>query len=127
MSGKSVNLTDAEWHIMKYLWKNGPSSGKEIVAAMEEQVGWSRSTTLTLLDRLETKGVVADSKAEGKKQFFTILDHQNARLAETKSFLERVYDGSLNLMISSLTEKSSLSQSEIDELYSLLDKLERPD
>lgn len=49
---------------------------------------------------------------------------EDAALGETQDFLDRVYQGSLSLMVSSLTQKQSLSQEELDELYELLKGLE---
>ena len=57
----------------------------------------------------------------------TLLDFiagSHAALRETRSFLERVYHGSLGLMVSAVAEKEQLSRSEIDELYAALKKLE---
>ena len=87
--------------------------------------GWSRSTTLTLLGRLEHKGALESVLAEkGPKVFSPVLGREDAALGETKDFLGRVYQGSLSLMVSALTKKQALSREEMDELYELLKGLE---
>ena len=120
MQDKTSMLTEAEWQIMEYLWEHGPATGRQATEYIEEQTGWNRSTTLTLLGRLEAKGAVSASKENGKKVFIPVLKHDAARLKEAESFLKRVYKGSLSMMVSSLTEKQALTQEEIDELYELL-------
>ena len=120
MQDKMVTLTEAEWSIMEFLWEHDPASGRQITEFIEEERGWTRSTTLTLLSRLEAKGAVRSSRETGKKLFSPVLKQDEARLQETRNFLKRVYRGSLSMMISSLTEKQTLTQEEIDELYDLL-------
>ena len=110
---------------MECLWEAGPLTGREVTRRMEESCGWSRSTTLTLLSRLENKGALESVPGEkGPKVFAPLLRREDAALGETKDFLDRVYQGSLSLMVSALTRKQALSRAELDELYELLKGLE---
>lgn len=124
MSQQSINLTAAEWDVMECLWERAPLTGRAVTEKLREKCGWSRSTTLTLLSRLEAKGAVSGEAGEGKKTFRPLVSREDAASQETESFLGRVYQGSLNLMVSAMTQKQSLSQKEIDELYALLKGLE---
>lgn len=125
MSEKGISLTQAEWSVMECLWAAGPLTGREVTQRMEKTCGWSRSTTLTLLSRLEAKGALESVPAEkGPKVFSPLLRREDAALGETKDFLDRVYQGSLSLMVSALTKKQALSREELDELYELLKGLE---
>lgn len=121
---KNIDLTQAEWTVMEQLWERSPQTGRELTDALAESVGWSRSTTLTLLKRLEDKGAVGSAESDGKKAFVPRLSREDAAAHETEDFLSRVYHGSLKLMVSALTEKKALSQSDIDELYEMLRELE---
>lgn len=125
MKENRISLTQAEWSVMECLWEAGPLTGREVVQSMEKSCGWSRSTTLTLLSRLENKGALRSVPAEkGPKVFTPVLRREEAALGETKDFLDRVYQGSLSLMVSALTKKQALSREELDELYELLKGLE---
>lgn len=124
MRSETKKLTEAEWSVMECLWERSPRTGRELTEQLEEKVGWSRSTTLTLLSRLEAKGAVSTGSEEGKKVFFPALCREHAALQETEDFLSRVYHGSLSMMLSAMTQKQSLSQKEIDELYAMLKELE---
>lgn len=124
MSGNNINLTEAEWTVMESLWENISLTGREITEAMEKRMGWSRSTTLTLLRRLVAKGAVGEGQEGSKKSFYPVLLREDAVLKETEDFLGRLYKGSLSLMVSSFTKKNtSLSKEEVEELYELLEKL----
>lgn len=119
------SLTQAEWSVMECLWEAGPLTGREVTQRMETRCGWSRSTTLTLLGRLERKKALERVPAEkGPQVFSPLLRREDAALGETKDFLSRVYQGSLSLMVSALTRKQALSREELDELYELLKGLE---
>lgn len=124
MSAKNINLTEAEWSVMECLWERSPRTGREVTQYLEERSGWSRSTTLTLLSRLEAKGAVSGNSEGSKKTFRPLLRREDAALHETEDFLSRVYKGSLSLMVSAMTQKKALSQAEIDKLYAMLKELE---
>lgn len=124
MNTENISLTSAEWSVMECLWERSPLTGREVTELMHESCGWNRSTTLTLLRRMEAKGAVAGDTESGIKLFRPLLHREDAALRETEDFLGRVYKGSLSLMVSSLTKKQSIPQEEIEELYALLQKLE---
>lgn len=119
-----IKLTDAEWRVMELLWQHEPQTGRELVEALEKIAGWNRSTTLTLLRRLEGKQAVADETQYGVKAFRPLIRREEAALQETEDFLSRVYQGSLSLMVSTMTQKQALSQEELEELYKILQELE---
>ena len=120
----NIDLTEAEWNVMESLWEKSPMTGGEVAQQLGKKVGWNRSTSLTLLSRLEAKGAVS-ANCEGKKKMFSaVLRREDAALHETEDFLSRVYNGSLSMMVSSLTKKQALPQSEIDKLYAMLKDLE---
>ena len=119
-----MNLTDMEWNVMEMLWERGSVTGREATEWLETQLGWSRSTTLTHLRRMEAKGAVGSSMESGLKTFRPLISRENAAIAETEDFLSRVYKGSLSMMVSSFTRKQTLSKEEIDQLYDILEKME---
>jgi BlaI family penicillinase repressor len=121
---QNVSLTMAEWSVMECLWEKSPRTGREATEWLGERTGWNRSTTLTLLRRLEAKGAVASDSESGVKSFRPLVRREDAALQETEDFLDRVYKGSLSLLVSSMTKKQSLPQAEIDELYAILREME---
>ena len=61
-------------------------------------------------------------KESEQKQYYPAVERTETVLGETESFLEKVYSGSLGLMVNTMVEKNSLSKEEIDELYAILKK-----
>lgn len=124
MQMHEISLTPAEWHLMECLWDSSPRTGREAVEYMSRSVGWTRSTTLTMLRRMTDKGLIRCEDAEGLKVYFPAIERDEAAVHETEDFLHRVYHGSLSLMLSAMTEKTALSDDEIAELYDILKKAE---
>ena len=124
MNRKHISLTEAEWAVMECLWEESPRTGRETVEWLDRRMGWTRSTTLTLLRRLEAKGAVAGDTEGELKTFRPLIAREDAALRETENLLDRAYKGSLSLLVSCLTKKQSLPQSEIDELYAILREME---
>jgi BlaI family penicillinase repressor len=124
MIDKNLTLTEAEWTVMECLWEKSPRTGRETVAWLDQKMGWTRSTTLTMLRRLEAKGAVAGDTERELKTFCPLIAREEVAVRETESLLERAYKGSLSLLVSSLTKKQSLSRKEIDELYAILREME---
>ena len=124
MNEKRITLTDAEWAVMECLWEKAPRTGREAVAWLDEKMGWSRSTVLTLLRRLEEKGAVAGDTEGAVKTFRPLIAREDVAVQETESLLDRAYKGSLSLLVSAFTRKQNLPQKEIDELYAILREME---
>ena len=124
MNDKNIALTEAEWTVMECLWEKSPRTGRETVAWLDQKMGWTRSTTLTMLRRLEAKGAVAGDTEGEPKTFRPLIAREEVAVRETENLLDRAYKGSLSLLVSSLTRKQSLPQKEIDELYAILREME---
>ena len=127
MNGNGISLTEAEWQVMEQLWRLEAATGREVTERMEQEIGWSRSTTLTMLRRLEAKGAVTSDSADGVKRFSPALRREDAALRETEDLLSRVYHGSVSLLVSSLTKKQALSRAEVEGLYAILKEAEVTD
>lgn len=124
MPEQNISLTNTEWNLMECLWEASPRTGREATDYLKKHVGWTRSTTLTMLRRMAEKGLIRCEDKDRIKVYSPLIKREDAALQETEDFLSRVYKGSLSLMVSSLTKKQSLSQQEIEELYAILREME---
>lgn len=115
-------LTNAEWNVMECLWQHSPCTGREATEYLSAYAGWSRSTTLTMLRRMSEKALIACEEIDGIKTYSPLIRQEDATLQETRSFLNRVYHGSISMMLSTFAQKQSLTDSEIAELYAILDE-----
>ncbi len=122
--GKMI-LSDGEWRIMNLLWSGQPRRVPELTEALQGDTGWSRATENMMLNRLEEKGAVRAEVRGRSKVYFPLLSQQDARQRETARFLNRLYGGSLGLMVSSLAGQQALSREDIQALRAILDEAEK--
>ncbi|MCM1179236.1 MAG: BlaI/MecI/CopY family transcriptional regulator [Clostridium sp.] len=124
MSGKSMILQQSEWIIMEKLWEESPKTIMQLYHALKENPGWSKSTVNTLLGRMVDKGILYYREGKKAKQYFPNVNREDAALAETESLLDRVYRGSVSMMMNTLVKRKDFSKEEIKELYEILKGLE---
>ena len=117
-------LAPTEWNLMECLWAVSPRTGRDAVEYLKETVGWSRSTTLTMLRRMTEKGLIRCEEAEGMHVYYPEISRDEAALRETESFLSRVYQGSVSTLMSAITHRQKLTRDEIDELYAIIREAE---
>lgn len=118
-------LTPAEWHLMECLWEQAPRTGREVVDYLKEDMGWSKSTTLTMLRRMTEKGLLCCDESGEVRRYYPLVVREEALLRETEDFLSRVYRGSVGMLMSTLTKRQKLSKDEIQELYRLLEEAQK--
>ena len=121
--GKTI-LSDGEWRIMNLLWEKSPRRVPELTAALAEDTGWSRATVNMMLNRLEEKGAVRMEQQGRTKLYVPLLSQSDAREKETARFLDRLYGGSLGLMVSSFAGQQPLSEEDVRTLRAILDEAE---
>lgn len=119
-----LNLTNSEWYVLDCLWDQSPMTVMQLVAALKQRMNWAKSTTITTINRMETKGLLRSELQGRGKQYYPTVERQEATRQETRSFLDKVYRGSVGLMMSAMTDGETLSKEEIDELYAILRKAE---
>ena len=120
-----VNLSDGEWKIMNRLWESGGSTITELTAALQEETGWDKHIIITMLNRMEKKEAIAYRKEGRAKGFYPVVPRAKVSMQETRGFLQKVYRGSLGMMVNAMVEDQALSGEEIQELYDILDQAKR--
>jgi BlaI family penicillinase repressor len=122
-----VKLNASEWNVLNCLWEEHPRTVMQLVADLERSVGWAKSTTITTLRRMEEKGLVSVEQAGRSKSYTPAVEREQAVTAETRSFLDRVYQGSVGLMMSAMAKRQELSAVEVAELRAILDQIDGGD
>lgn len=122
MKNKIPTISESEWEVLKVLWGESPLTANEIISFLTAQTDWKPKTIRTLLDRLTKKGVVGVNKAQRMYTFYPIYSQSECQRAKTKSFVKRFYDGTLKSLIVQFVQDEDLSEEDIKELRSILDK-----
>lgn len=117
-------LTNTEWEVYECLWERAPLTITQIANRLIERIGWSRSTGETLVRRMTDKGLLRWEQGSKAKLYYPLFEREDAALREARSFLNKVFGGSLGLMVNAVAEREDLSREEIDQLYEALRKME---
>lgn len=115
-------ISEAEFEVMKIIWKHAPISTNEITEKLTRTTKWSPKTIQTLIKRLVTKGALSYEKQSRVFVYTPLIEEKEYIGQESHSFLERYYDGDITAMLSAYIENDKLSESEINTLRSLLAK-----
>ena len=123
MMKKPITLSDGEWKLMNRLWE-GPATITALTEGLREETGWQKNTVITMLSRLEKKGAVRHEDGGRAKVFYPAMDRSEACRRETKGLLDRLYGGSLGLLVSTLLADEDLSDAALEELDAVLRRAE---
>lgn len=115
-------ISEAEFEVMKIVWKHAPISTNEITDRLLQTTSWSPKTIQTLIKRLVTKRALTYEK-QGRVFVYTPMVNESEYIdQESNSFLARFYDGDITAMLSAYISNDRLSETEIDTLRALLSK-----
>jgi len=115
-------ISEAEWEVMKALWERSPQTANELAEALAPANEWNPLTVKTLVNRLVAKGALGYTKKGRSFQFRPLVKESDCVLAETESFLERVFNGSINPMLTHLVRHKKLTRKQIAELKKILEE-----
>src|SRR6478672_7577575 len=122
MSKTMPSISDAEWEVMKVLWKNPPKSARQVVTELKALVDWKPKTIRTHLDRLTKKEIIKVNRDDRLYTFTPLFSEDECKRAETNSFIKRVHDGTTKSMMLQFIEDETLTKEDLQELRSLLDE-----
>ena len=122
---RSISLSAGEWRIMERLWEKSPRTLTELVRELGPDTGWSKSTIVTMVNRLEAKGAVTYTEGGRARLYAPAVPREQAALEETESLLRRIYRGSIGMMVNTLADARGLSDADIEELSAVLEKARR--
>lgn len=117
-----IKLFDSELKVMDVLWKEGDLTAKKISDILKEQVGWNMNTTYTLIKRCIAKGGI--KRSEPNFMCHALIPKEQVQEQETKELINKVFDGSADLLFASLLNRKNLSTKEIERLKQIVNDLE---
>ena len=115
-------ISEAEYEVMKIVWKYAPINTNEITEKLLATSSWSAKTIQTLIKRLVNKGALAYEKNSRVFVYTPLVKESEYISQESNSFLNRYYDGDITAMLSAYIQNDKLSKTEIETLRALLSK-----
>ncbi len=118
-------ISDAELEIMKVVWAN--SKAPTLFADLTDELAakgrpWQKNTLITLLNRLVNKGFLKAKKIGRRNEYTPLVSEAEYQTAQTKNFLEKLYEGSASGLVATLISGDLLTDDEYEELRQLLER-----
>lgn len=119
------NLGEAELEIMQVIWNCAkPVTSSCILNELQEKRKWQLSTLMTSLARLADKGFVVCDRSTGTNLYSSLISEDDYKAKESKHFLEKLYDNSIQNMVATLYSNKVIKESDLEELKRFLDEWE---
>lgn len=110
-------IFESEYRFCLILWENEPITSGELAKICKEKLGWSRTTTYTVIKRLSERGVVKNENS----LVTSLISKTEAQKAEIDELVEKKFEGSLPAFIAAFTKHKELSAKDIEEIRRIID------
>ena len=114
-------IHEGEYRFCLIMWAQQPVTGVELVKLCQEQLAWKKSTTYTVIKRLSERGVL---KLENGI-VTALISKEEAEAAEIETFVESKFGGSLPAFVAAFTKHQDLSDSDLDEVQKMIDRIRK--
>lgn len=121
----SPKISDAEWTAMKVFWERGPSTVAEVVKELEGRLHWKPRTVQTLVRRLAEKGALIVEAVGREFRYVPAVAQEDCQHEESRSFLQRVFNGRLTPFVAGMMEREEVSQDDLAALRQILQEAEK--
>jgi BlaI family penicillinase repressor len=120
MPKPEIELTEAEWAIIKAVWENEPCTAPDIQQKLEKQTAWTYSTVRTLMDRMTAKGLLKAKKERNLTLYSTAVTRAQAQRGELLYALKNAFNGALTPMVQCLLDTNEISHEDLDRIKQLI-------
>lgn len=118
-----IQISEAELEVMKVLWKINNGTSGQIIEILEQETDWKPKTIQTLITRLVSKEAIEVDKTNKKSYIYSPkISEKEYKEYANESFLKKLYNGSINLMLSSFIKERKLTKEDINDLKRLLEE-----
>lgn len=116
-------IHESEYRFCLILWENEPVTAVELVKLCQQQLGWKRTTTYTVIKRLAERGVLRNDNGT----VTSLVSRDEAQASEIGELVEKKFQGSLPAFIAAFTKHQSLSRQDLDEVQRMIDRIRKGD
>ena len=118
---EQYHLFDAESRFMDIVWREEPLSSRRLTELCEEELGWKRTTTYTVIKRLGERGVLKNENGT----VTSLVSKDEAQACEIDELVEKKFEGSLPAFIAAFTKHQDMSENELDEVQRMIDRIRK--
>lgn len=112
-------IHESEYRFCLILWEHEPVSAPELVRLCQDELGWKRTTTYTVIKRLSERGVLKNDSGS----IVSLVSKDEAQKNEIDELVEKKFQGSLPAFIAAFTKRRDISKKELDEVQTMIDRI----
>ncbi len=111
-------IFESEYRFCLILWENEPISSRELSELCKERLGWSKTTTYTVIKRLSDRGVLKNENTV----VTSLISKDEAQISEIDELVEKKFEGSVPAFIAAFAKSRKLSQKDIEEIKNIIEQ-----
>ncbi|MDG9057072.1 transcriptional repressor [Streptococcus pneumoniae] len=115
-----MQISDAEWQVMKIIWMQGEQTSTDLIRVLAERFDWSKSTVQTLLSRLVEKECLTRKK-EGKSFVYSaLLTLDQSRDLLVQDIKDKVCSRRIRNLLVDLIVECEFTQTDLEDLEAVI-------
>ena len=114
-------IHESEYRFCLILWEHEPLTAVELVKLCQDQLGWKRTTTYTVIKRLGERGVLKNDNGT----ITSLVSREAAEAREINELVEEKFQGSLPAFVAAFTRRQDISDKELDEVQRMIDRIRK--
>ncbi len=118
---ETPKIFESEYRFCLILWEHEPVTASEMVKLCQEQLGWKRTTTYTVIKRLSERGVLKSEDG----MVTSLVSKDEAQASEIDELVEKKFEGSLPAFVAAFTKHQNISEEELDEVQRMIDRIRK--
>lgn len=118
---ETPKIFESEYRFCLILWEHEPVSASALAKLCQEQLGWKRTTTYTVIKRLGERGVLKNEDG----MVTALVSKDQAQASEIDELVEKKFEGSLPTFIAAFTKRQDLSDADLDEVQRMIDRIRK--
>lgn len=115
---KIPKIFESEYRFCLILWEHEPIKSTELAKLCKEKLGWSKTTTYTVIKRLSERGVLKNENTIVS----SLISKEEVQQSELDELLEKKFEGSLPAFIAAFARRQELSDAEVEEVRRIIEK-----
>lgn len=116
-----MKLYDSELKIMESLWRNGELPASELAKKLEEETGWNKNTTYTVIKKCIEKGAIR--REEPGYICIPLIREDEVQKEQTDELIDRMFSGSAHLFFTHFLKSRKLSKKDVEQLKKTIERL----
>ena len=118
---ETPKIHESEYRFCLIMWEHEPVTAVELAKLCQEQLGWKRTTTYTVIKRLGERGVLKNENGT----VTSLISKDTAQASEIDDLVEKKFEGSLPAFVAAFTRHQTLSEKELDEVQRMIDRIRK--